>query len=166
MNFAAVNAYNISIFIHVSAVVVGFGSTFAEAITFPVAMKLDARHLPYVHRLGVAINRWLATPALVVIIVTGFYQVSKGHWSLGDGWISATLAIAVVLGGLNGAYFIPEDKRLQAMAERDLAAGAGIPTVPMSDEYQRRARIEGMVGSFAGLLVIAAVFLMITKPGA
>ena len=34
---AIVDAYNISLFLHISAVVIGFGSTYAEAITFPVA---------------------------------------------------------------------------------------------------------------------------------
>ena len=55
---------------------IGFGATFAESLAFPVAMKLDARHLPYVHRLQLAINLYLATPALVIIVLTGMYQVS------------------------------------------------------------------------------------------
>ena len=56
--------YEISVFIHVSAVVVGFGATFAEAIMFPVAMKAGERHLPYVHQLQLAINQRMAAPAL------------------------------------------------------------------------------------------------------
>jgi uncharacterized membrane protein len=155
---ASITAYSFSVFLHVTAVVVGLGATFAEAITFPVAMKLDKRHLPYVHRLGMAINQRLTSPALLVILVTGIYQTSKGDWDFGSFWISATFAIVLVLGGLNGAYFIPTDRRLAAMAERDLAAGE------LSEEYQRRARTEGIVGAVAGLLVVLAVFLMVTKP--
>jgi uncharacterized membrane protein len=154
----AVTAYTFSVFLHVTAVVVGLGATFAEAIAFPVAMKLDQRHLPYVHRLGAAINERLASPSLLVILVTGIYQTSKGDWDFGSFWISATFAIVIVLGGLNGAYFIPTDRKLAAMAERDLAAGE------LSDEYQRRARTEGIIGAAAGLLVVLAVFLMVTKP--
>ena len=48
----AVTFYDVSVWLHVSAVVVGFGATFAESITFPVAMKMDVRHLPYLHKLG------------------------------------------------------------------------------------------------------------------
>jgi uncharacterized membrane protein len=156
---ASITAYNVSIFIHVSAVVIGFGATFAEAVTFPVAMKLDKRHLPYVHRLQLFINQRLATPALVVIILTGFYQVSKGNWSMGDFWISATLAIAIVLGGLLGAYFIPTDRKLGAQIERELAAG-GEP----SQDYMRQMRREGVVGTITGILILLAIFLMVTKP--
>ena len=49
--------FELSLFLHITAVVVGFGATYAEAIAFPVAMRLDPRHLPYVHELQLAINR-------------------------------------------------------------------------------------------------------------
>lgn len=158
---AAVTAYNVSVFIHITAVVVGFGATFAEAVTFPVAMRLDKRHLPYVHQLQITINRYFANPALLVIILTGLYQVSKGDWSMGDFWISATFVIAIALGAINGAYFIPTDRRLGAMAAREIEAGGDL-----SEEYQRRARAEGMMGALTGILIVVAIFLMTVKPGA
>ena len=164
VTLADISAYNISLTVHIVAAIVGFGATFAESITFPVALKLDRRHLPYVHRLHVAINSWLTNPALAVIIATGFYQAADGDWDLGEPWISATIAISLVLGGLNGAYFIPNDRRLGAMVERELAA-AGDGEVELSAEYQRGARNSGIVGGLAGVLVVAAVFLMVTKPG-
>jgi uncharacterized membrane protein len=164
MNSAAVTSYNFSVFLHVTAVVVGFGATFAEAITFPVAMKLSPRHLPYVHRLQLAINQWLTTPALVVVLATGFYQVADGDWELGDFWLSGSLAIVIIIGGLLGAYFIPEDRRLAAMVERELGASPG-NDVQLSQEYLGRARREGIVGTLTGLLIVAAIFLMVTKPG-
>src|SRR3954454_4688100 len=150
---AAVTAYNVSIFIHVTAVVIGFGATFAESVMFPVAMRLGKQPLPYVHELQITINRYFAGPALLVIVLTGFYQVSKGDWSLGDFWISGTLVIAVILGGINGAYFIPTDRRLLAMVSRELEAGGDL-----SEEYQRRSRAEGMVGALTGILIILAIF--------
>lgn len=153
--------YEISVFVHVSAVVVGFGATFAEAIMFPVAMKAGVRHLPYVHQLQLAINQRFAGPALALIILTGIYQTIDGDWGFGSFWISATFLIALVLGGISGAYFIPTDRRLAPMVQRDIDE-TGRP----SDEYLRQARTEGIVGAVAGLLVLAAIFLMVTKPGA
>jgi uncharacterized membrane protein len=165
ITLATINGYNISLFLHITAVMVGFGSTFALAIAAPVAMKLDPRHLPYVHALSLRLNRFFATPALVIVILTGLYQVSEGNWSLGDPWISATLAIVIVLGGITGGFFIPNDKRMQALAEADVAAAGGGAVTP-SEEYTRRARVESMVGPVAGLLLVVAVFLMVAKPGA
>jgi uncharacterized membrane protein len=156
---ASITALSISVWIHVSAALVGFGATFAEAVTFPVAMKLDKRHLPYVHRLQLFINQRLATPALVVILITGFYQVSEGNWSLGDAWISLTLLIVIALGGLLGGYFIPTDRRLAVQVEKELAAGG-----ELSDEYLAAVRREGVFGTITGILIIAALFLMVTKP--
>jgi uncharacterized membrane protein len=160
----AVTSYDFSVFLHITAVVIGFGATFAESITFPVAMTMDKRHLPYVHRLQRAINQWLAGPALLVILATGFYQVSDRDWDMGDFWLSGTLTIVIVIAALQGGYFIPEDRRLQALVERDIAA-ARDGEIVLSDEYQRRGRIEGIVGGLAGLLVVIAIYFMVTKPG-
>jgi hypothetical protein len=160
MTFADIQFYDISVFVHVAAVVVGFGATFAEAIMFPVAMKTGKQHLPYVHRLQLAINQRMATPALALIIITGIYQTAD-RWEFSDFWISATFLIALILGGLNGAYFIPSDRKLAPLVERDLAAG-GEP----SEAYLAQAKRQGNVGALAGVLVLIAIFLMVTKPGA
>jgi uncharacterized membrane protein len=160
----AVTGYELSLFLHISAVVVGLGATFAEAITFPVAMRLDARHLPYKHRLQLAINQWLMMPALVVVLATGFYQVADADLQLGDFWLSGAITIVIILGGLIGAYFIPTDRRLGAMLEREIAA-AGTGDFEPSAEYRSKVRTEEIVGAIAGLLIIAAVYLMVTKPG-
>ena len=161
----AVTSYDFSVFLHVTAVVVGFGATFAESITFPVAMTMDKRHLPYVHRLQRAINQWFAGPAMLVILATGFYQVSDHDWDLGDTWLSWTLTIVVVIAAILGGYFIPEDRKLQAMAERDIAAAPAGGEITMSNEYLRRSRREGIVGGITGLLIVIAIYLMVTKPG-
>jgi uncharacterized membrane protein len=160
-----VSLFEVSLFLHITAVVVGFGATFAESIAFPVAMKLDPRHLPYVHALQLAINRRLATPALLIVLVTGLYQVDEAGYGFGDAWVSASLLIVIVIGGLLGGYFMPTDRRLLTMVQGEVdAAGAG--PVTLSEEYQRQARVEGMVGALTGVLLVVAIFLMVVKPGA
>ena len=163
----AVTSYDFSLFLHITAVVVGFGATFAESIMFPVAMKVSPRHLPYVHRLQLAINQYFATPALVVVLATGFYQVAERDWDLGDFWLSGTLTIVIVIGALLGAYFIPADRKLGPMVQREIdEAGPGEITLSMlSPEYQRQGRMEGIVGTIVGILLIVAIYLMTTKPG-
>ena len=157
--------FEVSLFLHITAVVVGFGATFAESIAFPVAMKLDPRHLPYVHALQLAINRRLATPALLIVLVTGLYQVDEAGYGFGDAWVSASLLIVIVIGGLLGGYFVPTDRRLLTMVQGEVDAAGGGP-VTLSEEYQRQARVEGMVGALTGVLLVVAIFLMVVKPGA
>jgi uncharacterized membrane protein len=160
----AVTNYEVSLFIHITAAIIGLGVTFAEAFTYPVAMRMNPRFLPFKHRFQLAINVFLAFPALVVVFATGIYQVSELDLELGDFWLSGSMTIVIVLALMLGAYFIPEDRRLQAMVERDIEV-SGSGDVALSDEYRRRVRLEATLGTFADLLVIAAVYLMVTKPG-
>ena len=160
----AITSYNFSVFLHVTAVMVGFGSTFALAVTTPLALKLDPRHLPYVHQLELTLNRFFASPGLVIVIATGFYQVSEGDWKFGDFWLSGTFAIVIVIGAIMGAVFLPDSKRCKALAERDIAAAGG-GEMTMSEEYVRANRRAAIFGPVTGLLLVAAVFLMVTKPG-
>jgi MFS family permease len=166
MELFAVTTYEISVFIHITAVVVGFGATFAEAIMFPVAMQVGIRHLPYVHRLQLAINQRFAGPAIAIVLITGIYQTAES-WEFDQFWITAALVIILVLGGLIGGYFIPADRKLGPMVESELAnLGPGdVSLSDLSEEYQRRGRMEGIVGGIAGLLVVIAIYLMVTKPG-
>jgi uncharacterized membrane protein len=154
----AATTYDYSLALHITAVVVGFGATFAESVTFPIAMKLDRAHLPYVHRLQRVINTYFAVPALVIVVATGFYQVSERDWDLGKPWLSISLGLVALIAVLNIAYFIPEDRRLEAMITRDLAAGEP------SEEYMKRSRNTGIAGALTGVMLIAIIFLMVTKP--
>jgi uncharacterized membrane protein len=161
----AITLYDVSVWLHITAVVIGFGSTFALSLAFPIATRLDPRHLPVVHEIGLAINQRFGGPAFIVILGTGIFQTADGNWELGKFWISGTIVILLALGAIAGAYFMPADRKLGAMARRDIEASGGGQVV-LSEEYQRGARTEGIVGGIAGLLIVAAIFLMTTKPGA
>jgi uncharacterized membrane protein len=151
----AVTSFEISLIVHITAAIVGLGATFVESLTFRVATSLGPSHLPYKHRLGYVINLYVALPALVVLLATGIYQASEAGYDLDSFWLAGAMAIVFVLAVMLGAYFIPEDRRLEAMAAEE----------PVSDEYLRRVRIEEVLGFVAGLLVVAAVYLMVVKPG-
>ncbi len=163
----AVTNYDFSVFLHVTAVVVGFGVTFAESVMFPVAMKMSARNLPYVHRLQLVINQFFAIPAALIIAATGIYQVGERDWDYGDVWLSGTITILVVIFLVNIFFFIPTDRKLLPIIQKAIA-DAGDQELKLSDlppSYQRLGRAEGIVGSIMGILLIAAIFLMTTKPG-
>ncbi len=166
-----VTSLEVSLSLHIIAVVVGFGATFAEAVMFPVALATGTKHLPYLHRLQLTINRYLATPGLVVVLATGLYMVIDSPADIYDFsqfWISASLLIVIVIGGLLGAYFVPSDKKLGAMVKAELEAfgpGADPPLADLSEEYQQGARRQGMVGMLTGVLLVIAIVLMVMKPG-
>ena len=141
--------YDILKWLHISAAVVGLGATFALSIGFPLALRSDPRNVPFVHRLSLDINRKLASPALLVLIATGLYMAIDRDL-LGEPWVGGPILIALIIGGMQGSYFVPTDKKLAAMAEKELADGA----TALSADYQRQAQREGGIGAFAGLLII------------
>jgi Predicted integral membrane protein (DUF2269) len=163
----AITSYDFSVFLHITAVVLGFGVTFSESVMFPVAMKTSARHLPYVHRLQLVLNQFFAMPAVVVIAASGIYQMEEGNWDYGDFWVSATITILVIITLINLFFFIPTDRKLLPIIQQAIA-DAGDRELGLHDlppEYQRLGRAEGITGAVVGILVVAAIFFMTTKPG-
>jgi len=159
--------YEYSIFLHITAVVVGFGATFSESVMFPVAMKMSPRNLPYVHRLQLVLNQFFAIPAALVVAATGIYQVDQLNFDYGDFWLQGTITILAVLFLVNIFFFIPTDRKLLPIIQQAIA-DAGDKELTLSDlppTYQRLGRAEGIVGSIMGILLIAAIFFMTTKPG-
>ena len=156
----AITFYDVVLTIHILAVVVAFGVVFAYPVIDTFARTSMPANLAALHRLHIVLARSVVTPAMVVVLLAGLY-LTIDRWSLGDPWISATFAILLVLFGLTGGFLIPADKRLVELAERDAAGGAG-----PSAEYDAARRKADAVGSLALLLVIAAIFLMVAKPGA
>ena len=73
----------------------------------------------------------------------------------------------MIIAILNLAYFIPSDRKLGPMAERDIAAAGGgdVELSSFSEDYRKQARTQGMLGALTGVLLVAAIFLMVTKPG-
>ena len=163
----AVTNYDFSVFLHVTAVVVGFGSAFSESVMFPVAMRVSLRHLPYIHRMQLTLNQFFVLPAVVVVAATGIYQMDEGHWDYGDLWVSATITILVLVALINVFFFIPADRRLLPIIRKTIA-DAGDRELTLDDlpqTYQRWGRAESVMGAVMGILLIAAIFFMTTKPG-
>ena len=50
----------------------------------------------------------------------------------------------------------------QAVAD---SGGRDLQLSELPDRYQRLGKLEGPLGGFTGALLIAAIYLMVTKPG-
>ncbi len=156
----AITFYDVVLTVHILAVVVAFGVTFSYGPLAAFVRGTKVTDLVTLHRFQLFLSQKVTTPGMVVALLAGLY-LALDRFSLGDPWISATLAIIIVLFGLVGAVFIPSDRRCIELLERDFAGGA-----KPSEEYEREARRQAMFGMLAGLLVVVAIFLMVAKPGA
>jgi len=166
----AASLYEVVLAIHIMAVVVAFGVTFAYPIMFAVAARHDPRSLPLLHRVEYTIERTLINPGLLLVIVAGIYLASKGHyWS--DFFVQWGLAAAIVIGALIGAVMIPTAKRAEQIAARDLAAGGeggseAAGEVGLSEEYRGLVRRLTAVGTLLSVLVLVTILLMALHVGA
>ena len=150
--------------VHIMAIVVAFGVTFAYPVIFAVVEKADKRALPAIYRAELAVGHRIVNPGLAVALLAGIYLASKEHvW--GDFYVQWGVAAVVVLGALGGMFFTPIERKLVELSERDVKA-AGEGEVTMSQEYQDAAKRLAVVGTLSSLLVLVTIFFMATHLGA
>ncbi len=158
----AVTAYDIVLAVHIAAVMIAFGATFAYPVLLGVVGKADARALPALYRAIHAISVRVIGPGLAVVVIAGVYLASKEHvWSAF--FVQWGIGVALVIGAVEGMFLSPNEKRLIAVAERDVVA-AGEGTVAFSAEHDALVRRIGAVGATMDLLVLLAILFMAIKP--
>lgn len=111
--------------IHILAVVVAFGVTFAYPIFDAVGARMDRRAIPWFHRMQGVLSRRVIGPGLVVVLIAGVYLASHEHqWR--SFYVQRGIGAVIVLGALQGSIMIPRQRKLAELAARDVqAAGAG-----------------------------------------
>ncbi len=155
----AASAYEIVLAVHIMAVMIAFGATFAYPVLLGVVGRADSRALPALYRAIHAISVRVIGPGLAVVVIAGVYLASDQHlWS--GFFVQWGLGVAVVIGAIEGMFLSPNEKRLIAVAERDVVA-AGEGTVAFSAEHDALVRRIGAVGALMDLLVILTILFMV-----
>jgi hypothetical protein len=144
--------------VHILAVVLAFGVTFAYPLIELASRRLDRAAIPWFHQIQLMLSRRLVQPGLGLVLIAGIVLASDEHqWK--HFYVGWGVAAVVVLGAVEGAFMAPRTRRLLALAERDLAAA---PDGEASSEYTALRGRVNVVGGLMGLLVAVTVFLMAT----
>jgi hypothetical protein len=160
----AVAFFEVVLALHILAVVIAFGATFAYPVIFAVAGKYP-RSLPVVYRAVHAISQRVISPGLALVVIFGIYLASKLQlWS--SFFVQWGLAVSIVIGAVEGAFLGPREKRLVAVAEADIAAAGPDGEVTQSAEHKSLANQVGAVGALMDLLVVVTIYFMVAKTGA
>ena len=155
---ATIGGYDIGAFLHVLAVVLAFGPTFGYAIFFSVVPQFP-RATPGLLAGVQKTDRFLVSPGMIVVLLTGIYLLVDGPWETSATFISVGFFAIVALLGLQHGFFRPQTAKAKALAERDLKSGD-----VLSDEFTALSQRIGQVGSLAGLIVVVTIFFMVVKP--
>jgi hypothetical protein len=158
MLVTAVAFWQVILAVHIAAVVVAFGVTFAYPLILAVGSRLDPRALPWFHRVQVTLGQRLVSPGLVVILAAGIYLASKLHqWS--TFYVQWGLGVTIVLGALGGLFYAPHERKLAELAERDVNAAAD-GEVRLSEEYLATRRRYAIGGWGGPVLILITAYLM------
>lgn len=151
--------YLILKFLHVigAAVLLGTGA----GIAFFMAMAHrtgDVATIAATARIVVIADYVFTATAVVAQPVTGLLLAGAAGYSLGEGWIVASVALYL----LTGAFWLPVVWMQANM--RDLAGGAARGGTPLPGRYHRLYRAWFGFGFPAFAAVLAIFWLMIARP--
>ena len=159
----AMRLYDFVLWIHVAAVVIAFGAPFIYPIILARVTNANPEALPGLYNAMVHAGRTLITGAYVILFLAGAYLATDGGlWSAS--WVSSSLLILIVLVGISHGLAMPTEKKLSAMATKELPAHGGGGTMTFSVEYEKAYRKLNIVGVISNVLVLIALFLMIVQP--
>lgn len=151
----AVTFYWSVVAVHVMAVMIAFGVTFAYPILFPFLARNHPQTLGPIHEAQERIGKFLISPFATLGLITGIYLAADGDY-FGEVWVQVPMGILIVLLGLGGAFFAPQERKLAELAR----------TEPGGAAYQSLVAKVSKVGTLSSVLVLVAVFFMVAKPGA
>ena len=140
-------------FLHVLPVIVAVGANLTYAFWLRAAAR-DRDRLIFAITTIRRLDRLVANPAYILILLTGVAMVLGGAYSFETGWIAVSLVLYVSVAVLGIAAFAPALRRQLAEAERD----------PTSQAYAAAAAKSTALGLLATGIAVTIVFLMVTKP--
>ena len=160
----AIYFYDVVLSLHIAAIVIAFGVTFAYPILGVYVTREQPRMLPVLHAAQERLGKFLITPAATVALLAGFYLASDRDY-MGKIWVVVPLIILIGLLALGGAFFGPSERRASELAARDVAAAGPDGRVTLSPEYQSLATRIAQIGALTNVLILVAIFFMAAKPG-
>jgi uncharacterized membrane protein len=150
----ALTLYTFLKFLHVLLAIIAVGFNASYAIWLARAAREPEHELHVLRGIKFLDDRF-ANPAYALLLVTGISMVIVGDLSLGTFWLATALALYGLLVVVALALYTPTLRRQIVLLEAQRAP---------SDEYRRLAKRSTSVGVVLAVIVIAIVFLMVTKP--
>lgn len=100
------------------------------------------------------LDRRIANPAYILLLITGIAMVATGAYSFSDRWLQVAIVLYVATALLGIFAFGPAIRRQATEAARD----------PTSAEYLASARRTNLFGLLTVAIVVVIVILMVAKP--
>lgn len=154
--------FDVLVLLHVLCVVGGFGAVAYNGLYLSLAAQRPGGTAAVleVNRLVTGLAEILIYAALLFGI--GAVAASRSGIKFSDPWVAAALGIYFVEVGILHGWIRPNQRRHYEVVVRIESAGAGEGDVALVKRGERRVALGW--GAF-NLLVVAAVYLMVFRPG-
>jgi uncharacterized membrane protein len=150
----ALTTYTFFKFLHVLLAIVAVGFNASYGILLSRAAR-EPEHAGHVLRTVKVLDDRVANPAYGLLLVTGLVMVAAGDVDLTQFWLATAIGLYVVVVVLGLFVYTPTLRGQIRMFE---SGGAG------TEEYRRLSVRGTLAGAILGAVVVAIVFLMVTKP--
>jgi hypothetical protein len=157
--------YGIVLFLHILAVIVGFGPTFVYPVYSAMAKKRPGPEGLAINQVTLDIAKRFEyaiylVPILGIILVP--LSSDGAEFEFSDPWISASFLFYLI--GL-GVYLGLHQPNLRALVALQGQLGPTGPTAEQGRELEERGKKAGMYGGILHLTLAILLWLMIFKPG-
>jgi uncharacterized membrane protein len=165
--------YKLLLLCHILSAIVGFGSTFVYMIVGRESERRKGLEAVTLSETSAKAEKVLTNPFILATGVFGFIiAATADEWSLGDGWISASLLLFVLSLLFSYGVHQPNVHKMNALVHELAAMGpppedaapSGPP--PQVAELERRGKLVKQYSGILHLALVAILVLMIWKPGA
>ena len=140
--------------IHVLAAITAVGANLTYAFWLRRAGTDDRERLVFTIDSIRRLDNRIATPAYIVLLITGIGMVLSGAFSFGELWIQIAIGLYVLAVLIGIFLYSPTLRRQLAEAEKN----------PKSAEYQAVASRSNILGIVEVAIVLVIVYLMVAKP--
>ena len=146
--------YSILKFIHIIAAIVALGANITYAVWFTRANK-NPEALAFTLHTIKAIDDYIATPAYILLLPSGWLLASLAGWSLTLPWIFTSLILYAAVSVIGLGIYTPTLKKQISIAER---VGSN------AREYKEISYRSNAIGMALNILILIIIYLMATKP--
>jgi uncharacterized membrane protein len=149
-----VSLYVVLKFVHVVFAIIAVGSNATYGLWLARARSAP-EHLPYVLKGVKFIDDRMANPSYIMLLITGLALAAIGNIPFTTFWVASGIALLVLVGVVGFAVYTPTLRGEIAALEAGRAD---------SNDFRRLDRRGTVIGITLGVLSLAIVFLMVTKP--
>jgi uncharacterized membrane protein len=149
-----VTLFEVVKFVHILSAIVAVGFNLSYGVLIARAAR-EPEHELHVLRTVKALDQRFANVGYGILLATGIWMVSISPYEITELWILIALVLYVLATLIGILVYAPIIRRELSLLETE---------GPSSTEYVRLRARASRLGVTLSLIVIAIVFLMVTKP--